>query len=65
MRCRAFKPIPFFLRQAYQIIRSALESQRLSLQRQALTQLEEALATIEEYEKEDYLKALEIAPRLV
>jgi hypothetical protein len=42
-----------------------MESQGLSLQHQALTQLEEALATIEDYEKEDYLKALEVAPRLV
>jgi hypothetical protein len=42
-----------------------MESQRLYLQSQALTQLEEALATIEDYEKEDYLKAREVAPRLV
>jgi hypothetical protein len=42
-----------------------MESQRPSLQRQALTLLDESLATIEDYEKEDYLKALEDAPRLV
>jgi hypothetical protein len=42
-----------------------MESQSLWSQRQAFALLEEALATIEDYEKEDYLKALEVAPRLV
>jgi hypothetical protein len=42
-----------------------MESQRLWSQRQAFALLEEALATIEDYQKEDYLKALEVAPRLV
>jgi hypothetical protein len=60
-----FVPLTLFLRQEYKIRRMTTESQRLFLQHQALTQLEEALATIEDYEKEDYLKALEVAPRLV
>jgi hypothetical protein len=42
-----------------------MESPRLWSQRQALTLLEEALATIEDCEKEDYLRALEVAPKLV
>jgi hypothetical protein len=42
-----------------------MESQGLRSQRHALTQLEDALATIEDYEKEDYVKALAVAPQLV
>jgi hypothetical protein len=42
-----------------------MESQRIWSQHQALTQLEVALTMIEDYEKEDYVKALEVAPQLV
>jgi hypothetical protein len=42
-----------------------MESQRLCSQRQAFTLLEEELAEIEVHEKENYLKALEVAPGLV
>jgi hypothetical protein len=42
-----------------------MDIQRLLSQREACTRIEEAVAMMEDYEKEDYLEAIEVAPRLV